>query len=1040
MIKVFNQPFIVQSLMALVFFLMPVGSFAQDHVTPDLEFYNPTTATNYEVVTEWIMNWTDRRGSYPALHNSYQLYGIEYSSSNTAVATINVNDGTITPIAPGTTTITASFPGEGMYDSASASYTLTYNDNREKFEILGVSFSEPTCEATYGDATVNTPSLEMGKLAGAAMTYASSTNSVATVDNAGAVTIQGVGTTVISASFAGDDDIKPGSVSYTLTVHPKEVGLTWGTTEFTYDGREHVPTATATGLVGNDKCTVTVVGAQTVAGNYTATASALSNANYELPADNTTSFSIAKAASSATTVPTANTLTYTGSAQALVTAGAASGGTMQYSLDNQTFAETVPTGTNVGSYTVYYKVVGDANHENAEGGQVVVAIAKADATVTFASRTASGKMGEAFTAPKVTTSPADLTLSYTSSNTKVATVDASTGTVTLVSAGETTITASFAGNDNYNAANDSYMLTVAKADAVNSDLSFASATATATYGDATITSPTLNNPHQLPLTWSSSNEGVATVNTSGVVTIVGAGETVISAAFAGDEAYIANTISYTLSVNKADATVTFASKTASGKMGEAFTAPKVTTSPADLTLAYTSSNTKVATVDPSTGAVTLVSAGETMITASFAGNDNYNAANDSYTLTVAKADAVSSDLSFASGTATATFGDATVTSPELTNPHQLPLTWSSSDEGVATVNASGVVTIVGAGETVISADFAGDEAYIANTISYTLSVNKADATVTFASKTASGKMGEAFTAPKVTTSPADLTLAYTSSNTKVATVDSSTGAVTLVSAGETNITATFAGNDNYNSASDSYTLVIEASDPTPEERLKLEPIVKEVDYTMDESDFINADGSEVDLSNTIVNIILFTLKNQESSEGDGYDTDEHCIVINTVTLTSTVNTLIANGVEPGSSDYASQFTGMTFIVPAGEGYIIVTSQEAESIYLMVKVGNDAPVAINMLEMGDYSIPYKSNSPTYVYLWNGGSDANGTRGKKSALDVRVRKVSYKSAASDIQQVIGELPGDERWYNLNGLRITRPTKKGVYIHGNRKVVIK
>ena len=305
-----------------------------------------------------------------------------------------------------------------------------------------------------------------------------------------------------------------------------------------------------------------------------------------------------------------------------------------------------------------------------------------------------------------------------------------------------------------------------------------------------------------------------------------------------------------------------------------------------------------------------------------------------------------------------------MTSPELNNPHQLPLTWSSSNEGVATVNTSGVVTIVGAGETVISAAFAGDEAYIANTISYTLSVNKADATVAFASKTASGKIGEAFT----------LTLAYTSSNTKVATVDPSTGAVTLVSAGETNITATFAGNDNYNSASDSYTLVIEASDPTPEERLKLEPIVKEVDYTMDESDFINADGSEVDLSNTIVNNILFTLKNQESSEGDGYDTDEHCIVINTVTLTSTVNTLIANGVEPGSSDYASQFTGMTFIVPAGEGYIIVTSQEAESIYLMVKVGNDAPVAINMLEMGDYSIPYKSNAKTYVYLWNGGTNA------------------------------------------------------------------
>ena len=846
-----NQPICTRCLLMLVFMLMSLGISAQSQV----RWGDPTSAAAFVEVNEWPMNWSNRGDAYPVLSNPNKAT-VTYSSSNTGVATIDANSGAISPVAPGSTTITAS-----VVDAPSASYTLTYTDDRGEPGNLGFGFSSTTASATYGDEAATLPSLNMGQLSGAAVTYSSSVQSVATVDNTGSVSIKGAGSTEINASFAGDDNVKPGSASYTLTVNPKEVGLTWGTTSFIYDGSAHAPTATATGLFGNDACTVTVEGAKTDAGsNYIATASVLSNTNYKLPTDNTTTFSIAKAASSVTTAPTANTLTYTGSAQALVTAGAASGGTMQYSLDNQTFAETVPTGTNVGSYTVYYKVVGDANHENAEGGQVVVAIAKADATVAFASKTASGKIGEAFTAPKVTTSPADLTLSYTSSNTKVATVDASTGAVTLVSAGETTITASFAGNDNYNAANDSYTLTVAKADAVNSDLSFASATATATYGDATVTSPTLNNPHQLPLTWSSSNEGVATVNTSGVVTIVGAGETVVSAAFAGNDTYGANTISYTLTVNKFQ--------------------PKIT----------------------------------------------------------------------------------------------------------------------------------------------------------FASTSVTAKVGEGFTPPKVTTDPKDLEFVYTSSDENVAKVDASSGEVVIVGSGTTRITATFNATRNYHYASSYYDLTVEDND------YLLDPIEEDKDYKMEAKYFINDDGTEVDLSNVIINDILFTLKNQNSPEGDGFDPDLDCIVLNTVVAASAVNSLVEKGLLPGTDEYAEGFTGLTFLMPAGEGEIIVTSQELNGVYLMVKVGKEKPVAISMPEMGDYSIPYKSNAKTYVYLWNGGTNANGTRGKKSMTDARVRRVSYKSAASDIQQVIGELTDDERWYNLNGLRINRPTKKGVYIHGNRKVVIK
>ena len=58
------------------------------------------------------------------------------------------------------------------------------------------------------------------------------------------------------------------------------------------------------------------------------------------------------------TAPTlvSGTLTYNGSAQALVTGGSATDGTMYYSTDGSTWSRYMPTGTNAGTYTVYYKV------------------------------------------------------------------------------------------------------------------------------------------------------------------------------------------------------------------------------------------------------------------------------------------------------------------------------------------------------------------------------------------------------------------------------------------------------------------------------------------------------------------------------------------------------------------------------------------------------------------------------------------------------------------------------------------------------------
>ena len=76
----------------------------------------------------------------------------------------------------------------------------------------------------------------------------------------------------------------------TFVVTPKEISIVWGERTLFYNGTEQAPTATAEGLVNGDDCTITVSGAATDAGTYTATATVVCNDNckhnYKLPTEN----------------------------------------------------------------------------------------------------------------------------------------------------------------------------------------------------------------------------------------------------------------------------------------------------------------------------------------------------------------------------------------------------------------------------------------------------------------------------------------------------------------------------------------------------------------------------------------------------------------------------------------------------------------------------------------------------------------------------------------------------------------------------------
>lgn len=121
------------------------------------------------------------------------------------------------------------------------------------------------------------------------------------------------------------------------------------------------------------------------AGRHTFRFSATCNGYEKISKDIVVTVEKASIGASRITPPTAQeNLIYTGQEQALITAGSVtSGGTMQYSLtENGTYSQDIPTGTDAGAYTVWYRVIGDENHNNTAPVSVAVRIGKKPLTIT----------------------------------------------------------------------------------------------------------------------------------------------------------------------------------------------------------------------------------------------------------------------------------------------------------------------------------------------------------------------------------------------------------------------------------------------------------------------------------------------------------------------------------------------------------------------------------------------------------------------------------------------------------------------------------
>ena len=189
------------------------------------------------------------------------------------------------------------------------------------------------------------------------------------------------------------------------------------------------------------------------------------------------------------------------------------------------------------------------------------------------------------------------------------------------------------------------------------------------------------------ITWSSDNENVATVEANtGVVTGIGVGTAKITAKFAGDDEYKQSTASYEIKVKGAPA-LSFPKESYDEIVGETFEAPQLEGLPKGVAVQYTSSNDKVATVDP-TGDVTIVGVGTTTITATSEAKDIYEVATASYKLMVKPAISKEvtidfSNLSYTSDTsidALTDWKDEGITMTFKNNGGTYPPKWYKSDK------------------------------------------------------------------------------------------------------------------------------------------------------------------------------------------------------------------------------------------------------------------------------------------------------------------------------------------------------------------------
>lgn len=285
------------------------------------------------------------------------------------------------------------------------------------------------------------------------------------------------------------------------------------------------------------------------------------------------------------------------------------------------------------------------------------------------------------------------------------------------------------------------------------------------------------------LTYSSSNPSVAAVSSDGTVTVKGEGTAVITVSAKETPYYKGVTKEITVTVTRqleqqinAPGSITKLTTDSSFKLNA---------TSSEGAISYVSGNNKVVEISAN-GTVTIRGAGKTVITVKAAETERYKPATKEVTVTVNKAEQT---IKAAADSFVKELKDGSF---NLNASAEGTLTYSSNNTSVADVSSSGVVSLKGFGSTVITITAAETDKYKTAVKKVNVTVNKPPQTIlgadSFAKEFGCGPFGLG--------ASAEGALSYESSNNNIVTVSSS-GVVTVKSAGTAVITVIAAETDKY---------------------------------------------------------------------------------------------------------------------------------------------------------------------------------------------------------------------------------------------------